>query len=214
VSGYRDYDLENWAWWDSSWSYKREIDFNSGVGHNRQLAGQISWFLPFSLLSLVVIIWQTKFRFPLGKVHQFAFFWGTWLIPQVVFFSFAGLFHRYYLEMLAPAIAALSGAGFVCMVSDYKKPGWKGWMLPIGFLLLGLTETYILASFPDYAAWLIPIVLGVSVLVSLSLFLLRFSKGNHNRTRNGLVVAGLVITLLPLWVWAFIPVWSGGRFAV
>lgn len=178
---------------------------------NHQLAGQISWFFPFALLSLLVIVLQSRLKFPLNKMHQFALFWGTWLISQAVFFSYAGLFHRYYLTMMAPAIAALSGGGLVCMVADYRKNGWKGWLLPVGVLLLGLTETFILASFPEYGKWFIPIVLSVSLLTTFSLVLLRFRKDHKGRILNGLLIAGFAVSLLPLAVWAFIPVWHGGN---
>jgi 4-amino-4-deoxy-L-arabinose transferase-like glycosyltransferase len=44
--------------------------------------------------------------------------WGIWTLTMVVFFSIAGFFHRYYLPMLAPGIAALAGIGLVLL--------WRG----------------------------------------------------------------------------------------
>jgi 4-amino-4-deoxy-L-arabinose transferase-like glycosyltransferase len=38
-----------------------------------------------------------------------------WLLTMVIFFSFAGKFQAYYTVMLAPAIAALVGAGGVAL---------------------------------------------------------------------------------------------------
>ncbi|MBI3738131.1 MAG: glycosyltransferase family 39 protein, partial [Chloroflexi bacterium] len=87
---------------------------------NPQLAGQTSWLLPFALIGFFAAAWQTRVRVPFAREHQQLLLWGMWLVPQIIFFSYAGLFHRYYLEMLSPAIAALVGAGMVALWRDYR----------------------------------------------------------------------------------------------
>ena len=84
---------------------------------NQQLAGQATWLLPLALFSLVVLL----ARLPFNNEHRAALMWGAWLIPQIIFFSYAGLFHRYYLEMMAPAIAALVGAGVMLMWNSLPR---------------------------------------------------------------------------------------------
>lgn len=151
---------------------------------NRQLAGQISWFLPFAILSLLPAVWQSQFTWPLSRRHQALLLWAAWLLPQAIFFSFAGLFHRYYLEMMAPAIAALSGAGLAAMWENYRycletsRPNWRGWILPAALLLATATEVVILLPFPNWAAWLLPLILVVALLCVAALIYLLLRARN------------------------------------
>jgi 4-amino-4-deoxy-L-arabinose transferase-like glycosyltransferase len=90
---------------------------------NPQLGGQIGWLLPLAIFGLAVASWRTwqgRTRLPLSrKEDQAIVLWGTWLISLVVFFSVAGDWDPHYLAMLAPAVAALVGAGVVALWDDY-----------------------------------------------------------------------------------------------
>jgi 4-amino-4-deoxy-L-arabinose transferase-like glycosyltransferase len=108
---------------------------------DRQMAGQISWLLPLAILGI--------FAFFAGKDRQGfklqnpgmrgVLFWVSWALPMIIYFSITGFFHRYYLGMLAPGIAALCGIGIAGL---WENLGWKGWR---SFLRLypGLTFTAI-----------------------------------------------------------------------
>ncbi len=62
--------------------------------------------------------------------------WGLWTLTMAVFFSVAGFFHRYYLSMLAPGIAALAGVGVVLLWRDYRaKRAGSGWLLPVALVV-------------------------------------------------------------------------------
>jgi 4-amino-4-deoxy-L-arabinose transferase-like glycosyltransferase len=181
---------------------------------NHQLAGQISWLLPLAGLGLLAAAWQTRLRFPLTRRHQNLVLWVAWLLPMAVFFSVANLFHRYYLEMLAPAIAALVGAGVVALWKDYRRPGWRGWLLPLVLVGSALFEAIILAEFPDWSRWLTPLVVGLclaaaAVLVVIRARLVRYSD-RHTWARIA-ATAGVLALLVPMVVWASIPVWHGGH---
>jgi len=182
---------------------------------NRQLAGQISWLLPLAGLGLVAAAWQTRLRLPLTRQHQALLLWSAWLLPQMAFFSVANLFHRYYLEMLAPAIAALVGAGVVAMWDDYRRPGWRGWLLPLALVVTAAVEAVILAPFPNWSRWLTPLVVGLC-LVSAGLLLfprsrvLSTTSGYAIRTTQYTVAFGVLALLIAPTIWALIPVWYGG----
>jgi len=179
---------------------------------SRPLAGQISWLLPLAGLCLVAAAWQTRLRFPLEQRHQALLLWSAWLVPQVVFFSIANMFHRYYLEMLAPAIAALVGAGLVAMWKDYHRPGWRGWLLPLALVGSAFVEAYILAEFPEWSRWLTPLVVGLCLATAAVLSILRVVRRSNGRLWSGLAMAiGVLALLIPMAVWAFIPVWYGGE---
>jgi 4-amino-4-deoxy-L-arabinose transferase-like glycosyltransferase len=183
---------------------------------NRQLAGQISWFLPLAFLCMLPIAWRQKLSWPIHAQHKALILWAGWLLPQVVFFSFAGLFHRYYLEMVSPAIAALVGAGLVAMWKDYQGAGTKGWLLPLATLGAALTEIIILIQFPDWARWLAPIIVGITLLVALLLIVFRLSGDRssidmRNRWAGTITALGLLALLIAPAVWSLIPVWYGGH---
>jgi len=179
---------------------------------NHQLAGQISWLLPLAGLGFLAAAWQTRLRFPLARRHQGLLLWSAWLLPMVVFFSMANLFHRYYLEMLAPAIAALVGAGVVALWEDYRHPGWRGWLLPLVLAGSGAFEATILSGFPDWSRWLTPLVVGLCLVVAGVLAIVRLVRHNDWRAWTGTITAAGVLALLaPMVVWASIPVWHGGH---
>ncbi|MBA4379515.1 MAG: hypothetical protein C0393_02315, partial [Anaerolinea sp.] len=136
-----------------------------------------------------------------------------------IFFNWAGLFHRYYIEMMSPAIAALVGAGVVAMWKDYKSGHWSGWLLPFALLGSAAVQAAILAYFPDWGRWLTPVILGVTisaalVLVVLRAFALAQSRVASSVSRNWPLVAASVAMLALLiapTVWATTPLWKGGH---
>lgn len=188
---------------------------------NRQLAGQISWLLPLALLGIFVAAWQKRLTWPLAPQHQQVLFWALWLLPQIVFFSYAGLFHRYYLSMMAPAVAALTAAGLTGLWADFQSAfsgatlsTWnklRSWLLPITLAGLGVFQASLLRPFSDWSRWLTPLVVGLSVgaaLLLLSFRLLRF-RLSLPLSRAALAL-GLIALLISPTVWAAIPVWYGG----
>ncbi|MBI2913733.1 MAG: glycosyltransferase family 39 protein [Chloroflexi bacterium] len=178
---------------------------------NEQLAGQASWLLPLAALGLVVAAWQTRPSFHLGKQHQALLLWGAWLIPQVIFFSWAGLFHRYYLEMLSPAIAALVGAGLVAAWNDYRQGRRRGWLLPGALAGAAAAQVGILTYFPDWGRWLIPAVIGLAGASALTLVALRFWKSELRAQFAALALAaGIAGLLVAPAAWATTPLWNGG----
>jgi 4-amino-4-deoxy-L-arabinose transferase-like glycosyltransferase len=76
------------------------------------LSKQMSWLLPFALISITVAVFVTRLRLPLEPEHKALVLWGGWLLTCLVFFSAVeGIFHAYYAIMLAPALGAMVGAG-------------------------------------------------------------------------------------------------------
>lgn len=152
---------------------------------NSQLAGQASWFLPLALISLA-LLWR----------KPAAWLWGLWLIPQIIFFSFAGLFHRYYLEMLSPAIAILAGAGLVQIWEVGNRSKWVPLAALVGSVAV---EIFIVSAFPTWAMWLIPLV-GVVAFIAAALIWL-------NRPAASLAVTMLALLIAPA-AWSATPLIS------
>jgi 4-amino-4-deoxy-L-arabinose transferase-like glycosyltransferase len=182
---------------------------------NPQLGGQIGWLLPLAIVGLVVASWQGRPRLPLSrKEDQALLLWGTWLISQVVFFSFAGDWDPYYLAMLAPAVAVLVGAGVVALWHDYLSPGWGGWLLPLTVVGTASLQLYILSLYPDWSHWLTPTIVILCLAAAASLVLARLKprlKGSGYPLALAAISVGLVSLFLAPATWAASTVWYGAE---
>ncbi|MGI5169637.1 glycosyltransferase family 39 protein [Spirillospora sp. CA-253888] len=167
----------------------------SGAGRmfNDILGGQISWLLPFAAIALVggLLLLRRRPRTDLGRAGLLL--WGGWLAVHFVVFSFAqGTFHPYYSTAMAPAIAALTGAGAVLLYGAYRRSAAWAWVLPAAVAVTGAWAFALLARTPDWNPWLRWTVAALTVLAVANLAAARVNR------RFGLpvTVAGLVLALL------------------
>ncbi len=173
---------------------------------NEQLAGQATWLLPLALIGLVVAVAR---RPPAPQLHALAL-WGAWLIPQIIFFSMANLFHRYYLEMMAPAIAALVGAGLAAMWESTRRGFPRNLILPTALVIAAATEIYILAAFPTWGIWLSPIILVATLVATAGLLLARPLPHTHTPIQRIALALGLLALLIAPAIWSLTPVLAVG----
>src|SRR5438128_1471570 len=145
------------------------------------LGGQIVWLLPLALLGMIALAWQRRPRLQSDRQQQSLVFWGMWLLTMGIFFSVAGFFHQYYMTEMAPAIAALFGIGLVTMWQDYRRPGWRGWLLPLALIATVAEQIYILSSYPTWGQWMIPLMVVLCVLAVGVLLCARIAPRLHLR---------------------------------
>jgi 4-amino-4-deoxy-L-arabinose transferase-like glycosyltransferase len=94
------------------------------------------------------------------------------------------------------------------MWQDYRRSGWRGWLLPLALILTALEQIHIIVSNPTWGTWLIPLIaipcaLAAAILFAARLFpRLRFST----RILAPALCAGLLALLLTSAVWSTIPV--------
>lgn len=158
------------------------------------LAKQMSWLLPFGLLGMFLLVFSARPRLPLAVEHQFLLLWGGWLLTCLVFFSAVeGIFHAYYVIMLAPPLAALVGAAFAWFWQRLSTPAARvGLVLAAG----GTIAFQIYAAHQEgvHAGWLwIAPVLWIVSAIGLGIRRLR---------RVGAWMGILAMLLIPA-------VWSG-----
>ncbi len=157
------------------------------------LVTEASWLLPLALLGIPLSLTAAGWRWPLNKTWLGVIFWAGWLLPGLVYFSATtGLFHRYYLIMIGPPLAALVGAALVSVEIFWKRRKRWGWTLLL--VLSGFTlgfELLILSSYPAY----FPLTAALSLLSwigSMVWLALRSAQGWQRTLGYILVLAALL----------------------
>ena len=108
-------------------------------GRTKLLGGrfgaEIGWLYPLALLALAygLVRWR---RAPCTDPVRGGFvLWGVWLLTFGLIFSAMGTIpHTAYIAALAPALAALGGAGIVLLWRAYRTGRRAAWLLPAAVL--------------------------------------------------------------------------------
>jgi 4-amino-4-deoxy-L-arabinose transferase-like glycosyltransferase len=196
--------------WGEDWSY-----YLGTPGPLRffddELAGQASWLLPFAFAGLLAAAWQLRHQptttAQLSRRRQALILWSAWLIFQLVYFSISLFYHRYYLATLAPAIAALVGIGADALWTAWRSTGWQRWWIVIALSGSAGVQALILSPYPEWGRWLIPPILGLSLLAA-GILLAAWRAGQITAPywSRAAFVAGLLALLIAPAVWTIIPV--------
>ncbi len=148
--------------------------FGNGGGWTKLLGTkfgpEIGWLYPLALLALVCgLVWYRRVHrtdpFRAGFVM-----WGTWLLTfGLVFSKMSVIPHTAYVASLAPALAALSGAGIVMFWREYRSGGRRGWLLPAAVAAEVAWAAYLwwpYRGFLPEVAWIV-FILGIVVVAGL-----------------------------------------------
>lgn len=127
---------------------------------NAQLGGQVSWYIPLALVGAVAALARAGRRRPISSAQASVVLWLVWLVPAAALFSWSGIFHRYYLVMLAPPLAALTGVGAVAVFSlARERVVWRavavataGAAAAVGMLIASRSAWF--------APWLTPVLIA------------------------------------------------------
>ncbi|MCX7950785.1 MAG: glycosyltransferase family 39 protein [Clostridiales bacterium] len=176
---------------------------------NSQLGGQIGWLVPMALFGVLTLAINTNRKDK--NVTRHLILWSLWLFPMIAFFSIAGFFHRYYLSMLAPSIAALSGIGITMMWKEFKTSSWRGYLLPASIVITSLVQALILSRNNTFSSILIPVVLGLGIISASALVILKNKKINQLRMY---LITGLLAILISPAIWAACPMIYGDQSVI
>ncbi len=175
---------------------------NTGIFRLLQssLGDQAGWLLGFALVSGLGLLVLTRLRRRDPRTGWLIVVGGAFL-ATVVAFSFAkGIFHPYYVSLVAPFAAALVGAGVGQMLPapfGRAEDGRAARMLaPLAIAAGAITELVVLGTI-NGLSWAYPLVIGVgsaaAVLLAISI---------PPRLRAALVAAALLALLAAPATWA------------
>ena len=137
---------------------------------------QISWLFPLALLAMVCgLLWSRRGPESIDPGRGGFVMWGVWLVTfGFVFSAMKTIPHTAYVASLAPALAALSGAGIVMFWREYVAGGRRGWLLPIAVAAELGWSAWLWRSYRDFlpaARWAIIVagIAAIAVMVSTKL---------------------------------------------
>jgi 4-amino-4-deoxy-L-arabinose transferase-like glycosyltransferase len=184
---------------------------------NQQMAGQDSWLLPLALFGILILLLKLR-KPPRGdqSVRETSLrnllLWGGWVLVMAAYFSVAGFFHRYYISMLAPGVAALAGIGLLEMCGVYRGKGWKSCLLPASIIVTAVVQCVVLSRYNSWARVLVPIIYLLAGGSSAALILLKaFQKNNLRAAMAACVVAGVAALLISPAIWSYTPILYGSQ---
>ena len=207
-----------WLRGGAGWSLRGSTDDAWEIGEpgvlrlmTPQLAGQISWFLVLALGGAVVLMvllgWRALLDTARGRILLFL---AVDAAVQLLFFSTAR-FHRYYLVMLAPVMAALVGVAVQSLWESYKRGGWERWLLPGALVFTAAAQVHILQDYPAWARWYGPVLLVVCGGAALALLFAGPPRlAGRRRTAAVATSAAMGALLICPAVWAVTAIGAGG----
>ncbi|MGC4108802.1 MAG: glycosyltransferase family 39 protein [Thermomicrobiales bacterium] len=169
-----------------------------------QLGAQIGWLIPMALIGLAVS-WGIRRWWTLDERRTSLVIWGGWLITVAGFFSVAGFFHRYYLVMLAPAIAALVGIGVATIWNARERQPRLLLLLPVAATITIAVQLHLLNRFPTWHQRLEPALVGGVALMILGIVILarkRHLRDGWSPLGSAVVTLAIAVLLLAPATWA------------
>jgi len=162
---------------------------------NSALGGQDGWLLGFALVSGLAILVAGRLRARDERTGWLIVLGGAFLTTAVLFSFASGIFHPYYVSLLAPFAAALVGAGAAQLLSGAVNVRSFG---PLAIAAGVVTELIVIGDYPGQLRWLVPVLITVGLIAGVALLALA-----DRRVRIAAVGAALAALLVAPTVWAF-----------
>ncbi|MGH3172068.1 MAG: hypothetical protein ACRDN0_40210, partial [Trebonia sp.] len=164
---------------------------------------EIGWLFPLAVLALICgLVWTWRARRD-DPVRGGFVMWGLWLVTYFVIFSdMSSIPHTAYVASLAPALAALSGAGIVMFWRMYLAGERRGWMLPAAVALSLGWAAFLWRSYPGFLPWARYGTLAVGAAAIVVIIAARLSRRMRLRIVTAGLACGVVATLAAPAAWA------------
>ncbi|HEX3511627.1 MAG TPA: glycosyltransferase family 39 protein [Solirubrobacteraceae bacterium] len=160
---------------------------------NSALGGQAGWLLGLALAGGVAILLSTRLRRSDGRTGWLLAVGGAFATTAVLFSAASGIFHPYYVSLLAPSAAALAGAGAAQIARSRSR------VLGVLAIAAGVTvELVVRSRYPGQLTWLPPLLIGLATVGALGLLIARGA-----RMRSAALAVAVGALLLAPAAWAF-----------
>lgn len=167
---------------------------------NHTVGPQIAWFLPLAVLATVTGVWWRGRAPRQDPLRAGYLLWGGWLLVHALVFSVSNGNHGYYTVVLAPALAALTGAGLADFRTAHESGGPRRALLPAAIALTVLWAAVLDRPHSGFAPWLLPVALMLGLCGTLGLWVC--GPKTPRRAVLGALAASLAAMLLVPAVWA------------
>ena len=159
------------------------------------LGGQAGWLIALAVVAAIGILVATRVRRRDPRTAWVMAVGLSFLATAVLFSIAQGIFHPYYVVLLAPFTAALVGAG----VATAVRGGVGGPLLGTAALAAGVVgELVVIGDYPGQLHWLeiaLPAACGVA---AISLFVAQSRRGH-----TAALALGVAALLIAPTAWAF-----------
>ncbi len=155
---------------------------------NSALGGQAGWLLGFAAVSGLGILVASRLRRSDERTGWLLVVGGALMTTAVLFSAASGIFHPYYVSLLAPFIAAFAGAGIVTIIGR----GLSARILGAAAVVAGvITELIVVGDYPGQLTWIGPVLIAVGAVTALALLAIGTPRGRL--AAGGAAVAALLI---------------------
>ncbi len=162
---------------------------------NSSLGGQAGWLIGMAVVGGVGIAVVSRLRRADPRTGWIIAVGGAFVVPAIAFSMASGIFHPYYVSLLAPFVAALVGGTVGQVLEDRRL------LRPLGAAAIagGVASTLIvLHNTAGQPGWIAPAVLlgGTLAIVGLAL-------GETDRIRHAGLVLGISVLMIVPVSWSF-----------
>src|SRR5215218_10220225 len=133
---------------------------------DQSMGGQAGWFLGFALVSGAAVLVASRLRRADARTGWLIAVGGAFLTTAVAFSFAQGIFHPYYVSLLAPFTAALVGAGAAQLADGGTIARIAA---PVAVLAGVAAEVAILRDNPDSLSWLPGVLIAAGVAAAAAL---------------------------------------------
>ncbi|MGD0197516.1 MAG: glycosyltransferase family 39 protein [Solirubrobacteraceae bacterium] len=162
---------------------------------NASLGGQDGWLLGVALVGGLAILASTRLRRGDRRTGWLIAVGGSFLVTAVLFSVAQGIFHPYYVSLLAPFVAALAGASVGQLVAGKLGPPFVAVIVIAAGVIC---EIVVLGDYAGQLQWLVPTLIVVAALASMALLV-----AGSPRVRAGALCAVAAALLIAPTIWAF-----------
>ena len=158
------------------------------------LGGQAGWLLGFAIVAGLGMLAASRLRRSDPRTGWLVATGGAFATTAVLFSAASGIFHPYYVSLLAPFTAALVGAGAAELLGGRMNARIVG---PLAIAAGVATELIVLGDYPGQLTWLGPLLIGLGALATIALL-----AATSSRVRLLAIGTALAALLVAPSVWA------------